>query len=133
MIGSVTILPRERQQLVISLAPVAWVHLECPVAVERLIVDDAASDFHAGDEGSPIQFVGEIIGPYGRRGGRIGRVDVDRARRFRTALVQRHRHARRAIEGSDLWVGVARMREEKLDVRHLEFWARPHKAVYESS
>ena len=57
---------------------------------------------------------------------------MDRAGRFRTALVQRHRHAGRAIEGSDLWVGIARMREEILDIGNLEFRTRPDEAMDES-
>jgi hypothetical protein len=126
------VLPREAQQLVIALAPVARVHLECPIAVERLVVDDAAGDLHAGDEGPTIQFVGEVIRPNGRRGGGIGRLNVDQARRFRTALVQRHRHPGLAIKGSDLWVGVAGMREEILDVRNLEFRTRPNEAMDQS-
>jgi hypothetical protein len=94
---------------------------------------DAAGNLRAGEEGPPIQFVGEIIGPYGRRCGRIGRLGVDGAVDSGRHWYSVTRHARRAIKGSDLWVGVARMREEKLNVRHLEFRARLHKAVYESS
>jgi hypothetical protein len=69
VIGRMAVLPREAQQLVIGLAPVARVHLERAIAVERLVVDDAAGDLHAGDEGPTIQFVAEVIRPDGRRGG----------------------------------------------------------------
>jgi hypothetical protein len=58
--------------------------------------------------------------------------DELRAGRFRTALIQRHRHSWLAIEGSDLWVGVAGMREEILDVRNLEFRTRPDEAMDQS-
>src|SRR6516165_1778367 len=61
------------------------------------------------------------------------RFGVDRALRFRPALVHRQRHPWSAVELPDRRISIARLGEEILDVRHREPWPRPNKSMSDGS
>src|SRR5262252_9002280 len=101
--------------------------------IESWVANDAAGNLSAGDECASIQFVSKVVGPYRRGCSRIRRFGVDRALRFRPALVDRQRHPWSAVELPDRRISIARVGEEILDVRHREPWARPDKSMSDSS